>query len=59
MNFDNFIKCLKNLSYSSLFQSEDSKKFYFKSIGDQIKSKFGNVEGMDKFKTDEKPRFPG
>jgi len=36
MNFENFIKCLKDMSYSSLFTQENSKKFHFKSVAEQI-----------------------
>ena len=32
MNFENFIKCLKDMSYSSLFTQENSKKFHFKTV---------------------------
>jgi serine/threonine protein kinase/Ca2+-binding EF-hand superfamily protein len=32
MNFENFIKCLKDMSYSALFTQENSKKFYFQTI---------------------------
>ena len=34
MNFGNFMKCIDNLSYSSMFSAENSKKFHFKPIGD-------------------------
>lgn len=38
LNFANFMKCIENLSYSSLFSSENSKKFNLSSIADEIKS---------------------
>jgi hypothetical protein len=36
MSFENFIKCLKDMSYSSLFTQENSKKFHFKTVAEQI-----------------------
>lgn len=33
-NFENFMKCIKNLSYSSMFTDGNSKKFMFRSLGD-------------------------
>ncbi len=40
-NFENVMKCIKNLSLSSLFENGNSKKFTFKSIADQIKDNSG------------------
>lgn len=36
MNFENFIKCLQGRSYSSLFTQENSKKFHFKTVSEQV-----------------------
>lgn len=33
-NFENVMKCIKNLSLSSLFENGNSKKFTFQSIAD-------------------------
>ena len=41
MNFENFIKCLKGMSYSSLFTQENSKKFHFQTIDKQIEQTGG------------------
>ena len=32
MNFDNFMKCISDLSYSGMFTKENSKKFDFTRI---------------------------
>lgn len=32
LNFENTMKCIKDLSYSSLFTNNRSKKFHFKSL---------------------------
>ena len=32
MNFDNFMKCISDLSYSGMFTKENSKKFDFARI---------------------------
>ena len=32
LNFENVMKCIKNLSCSSLFENNNSKKFTFKSL---------------------------
>jgi hypothetical protein len=47
------MKCIKNLSISSLFEEGNSKKFSFKSIAQTIKDKNGNSMA------DMPPRFPG
>ena len=31
-NFENFMKCIKDLSYSSMFSDSNSKKFHFKPL---------------------------
>ena len=36
LSFENFIKCLKSMSYSALFTTENSKKFHFKTISEQV-----------------------
>ena len=54
LNFENFIKCLKGRSYSSLFTQENSKKFHFKSIADQLEQADG--PGLDGPRA---PRYPG
>jgi serine/threonine protein kinase len=51
MSFENFIKCLKDMSYSSLFTQENSKKFHFRTIAEQI-----DVVGCA---AKEAPRYPG
>ena len=35
-NFENVMKCIKNLSLSSLFENGNSKKFSFKSMAQEI-----------------------
>jgi hypothetical protein len=47
-NFENIMKCIKNLSISSLFEGNNSKKFTFQSIAEQ-KAKNGS----------DVPRYPG
>jgi hypothetical protein len=37
LNFENTMKCIKNLSYSSLFEGSNSKKFHFKTVAQEIK----------------------
>jgi len=34
LNFENFMKCMKGLSYSSLFEEGNSKRFHFKSVAE-------------------------
>lgn len=34
INFENFIKCLKDMSYSSLFANGNSKKFDFSNLAE-------------------------
>jgi len=51
LNFANFMKCIRGLSYSSLFADGHSKKFFFKSIAEQIQSQHADVK--------QPPRFPG
>ena len=36
-NFENVMKCIKNLSISSLFEGGNSKKFTFKSMAYEIR----------------------
>lgn len=50
-NFENVMKCIKNLSISSLFEGANSKKFSFTSLADQIRDS-NNAK-------DKPPRFPG
>lgn len=33
MNFDNFMKCIEDLSYSGMFTKKNSKKFNMPKIG--------------------------
>lgn len=54
MSFENFIKCLKDMSYSSLFTQENSKKFHFKTVAEQAQR--GGTLGADGQRP---PRFPG
>lgn len=50
-NFENFMKCIKNLSYSSMFADENSKKFSFKALSsDQCKEQLAVLSP---------PRFAG
>ena len=49
-NFENVMKCIKNLSISSLFEGGNSKKFTFQTIAQQIENNKG-AGGP--------PRFPG
>lgn len=55
INFENFIKCLKDMSYSSLFTQENSKKFHFKSVAEQFEAQGGMPGGNGS----QGPRFPG
>lgn len=41
LNFENFMKCISDLSYSGMFTSEHSKKFNFPKIAEP-------TEGEDK-----------
>ena len=54
LNFENVMKCIKNLSCSSLFDDGNSKKFHFKSLAAQIKD--NNNQTMN---PNQPPRFPG
>ena len=54
MNFENFIKCLEGRSYSSLFTQENSKKFHFKSMAEQL-DEVGGPGGAGQ----RAPRYPG
>lgn len=47
-NFENFMKCIDDLSYSSMFSARTSKKFDFQSI-----------VGDGKSEEDVVPRFSG
>lgn len=48
-NFGNFMKCIKNLSYSSMFADNNSKKFCFHSLtAEEVKEQIRNM-----------PRFAG
>lgn len=49
LNFENVMKCIKNLSISSLFESGNSKKFTFNSMAEDIRNKGGS----------QVPSFPG
>jgi len=37
-DFGNFMKCIKDLSYSAMFTDENSKKYNFNSVSDEIKN---------------------
>jgi 3-deoxy-D-manno-octulosonate 8-phosphate phosphatase KdsC-like HAD superfamily phosphatase len=50
-NFENVMKCIKNLSISSLFQGNNSKKFTFQTISEEIKHNKNEIGNA--------PRFPG
>ena len=54
MSFENFIKCLKDMSYSSLFTQENSKKFHFKTLAQQVQQSGSQGAGGQKA-----PDFPG
>ena len=54
MSFENFIKCLKDMSYSSLFTQENSKKFHFKTLAEQMQQ--SGSPGAGGLKA---PSFPG
>ena len=54
MSFENFIKCLKDMSYSSLFTQENSKKFHFKTVAEQVDENI--ARGAD---SQSAPSFPG
>ena len=54
-NFDGFIKCLKGRSYSSLFTQENSKKFHFKAVSEQLSRAEGAAGGSGP----RAPRYPG
>ena len=54
MSFENFIKCLKDMSYSSLFTQENSKKFHFKTVAEQVDDNI--ARGAD---SQSAPSFPG
>jgi len=54
LSFDNFIKCLKNMSYSSLYTQENSKKFHFKSVAEQMRE-----SGLSPDDPAEPPRYAG
>lgn len=54
-NFENFMKCIKNLSYSSMFSNGNSKKFMFRNLGDVESCK----EHIASMPHNEPPRFPG
>jgi len=56
LNFENCMKCIKNLSFSSLFEAQGTqfKKFQFKSLAQSIQD--GQNKAMVK---DPPPRFPG
>jgi len=47
-NFENFMKCINDLSYSSMFSARTSKKFDFQSI-----------VGNEEVEEDTAPRFSG
>lgn len=54
LNFDKFIMCLKNMSYSSLFTQENSKKFHFKTIAQQMRD-----NNISEDATQNAPHFAG
>jgi hypothetical protein len=37
LKFENTMKCIKNLSCSSLFEGTNSKKFHFKTVAQEIR----------------------
>jgi serine/threonine protein kinase len=49
LSFENFIKSLEGMSYSALFTQENSKKFFFPNIQEEI----------EKLPDKERPKFPG
>lgn len=54
LNFENCMKCIKNLSCSSLFSDGNSKKFQFKTVAQDIKD--NNNPAMTQ---NQPPRFAG
>ena len=54
LKFENTMKCIKNLSCSSLFEGNNSKKFHFKTVAQEIKEN-NNPSSIK----DQPPRFPG
>jgi hypothetical protein len=42
-DFTNFMKCIKSLSYSAMFDSADSKRFYMKDLKDLTEKALKNT----------------